>query len=230
MQVEDVKTFFCILALLVSGMPLMGLVYGQGRTYKVLKYHYQDDLFVARCKDHSLTEYMISCYKHLVVEQFFHFKIFIFVPFLEFIMYPLIRNCCANLSITFRNQMAMLILVLSELQVLSIEVIVSKVAQDYHQNSQCLFYTSAQDVTGHHLPLNYKWLMIPQLFFSFSVYLVTSSGAEFIITQAPYAMRGLLIGLTCFLYVASSALYGTFLDFTTALLKRNEEYDGNCGI
>ena len=230
-QVEDVKTFFRIIALLASSTVLLGLVYGQGKIHSNLMYHYQDEAFVETCKLHSNSEYLRSCNERLVVEHLLRVIIvIIFVPVFEIVVYPLLVKCScyANISIMLRFQIAMVILLLSELQILSIEAIAT---HNNHKNVTCLLYASAQDITSNHvLQLNYKWLIIPQSFFSFSGYLVASSGAEFIIAQSPYAMRGLLIGLTCFLYGASSALFDASLEAVTRLLKHNSEYEGNCGI
>ena len=55
------------------------------------------------------------------------------------------------------------------------------------------FYTQYNDSIV--LPISYKWLIIPQVMYGVSLFLVIVTSLEFTVAQSPRQMRGLMVGL-----------------------------------
>ncbi len=107
----------------------------------------------------------------------------------------------------------------------------SAVFKTHNQNYTCLFYASYDNLKHNNVvQLDYKWLLLPKAILGLSLYLSTSSSAEFIIAQTPYSMRGLLIGCIFFLFGASVALFNILYCYVTSLLKEKFQYIRMCGI
>ncbi len=83
-----------------------------------------------------------------------------------------------------------------------------------------------KDKSTHKFHLQFVWLILAQIIYGVSLYCSTTSGSEFIISQTPYSMRGIVIGLCCLLfgnfYVLVQELYKLFLNFLERLLNLNQ--------
>ena len=86
---------------------------------------------------------------------------------------------------------------LYELHLLGIELVVTQTS-DLH-NSTCFYYVNAETVSLH-------WLIPPKVLFGIALYILLTSSMEFIAAQAPYSMRGLLLGICIILIGLSAAL------------------------
>ena len=95
-------------------------------------------------------------------------------------------------------------------------------------------FVLSNDISNNHkLALNYRWPVIPQMIItSVSQYLFRTSGTEFLMSQCPYAMRGLIIGAAFTTYIASSGLHGMSLRIVTWLHNSSVKglKDSNCGV
>ena len=78
---------------------------------------------------------------------------------------------------------------------LSFSLEVTALEMSHNQNSTCLFNTPSGLPQQWLLDLNVNSLLLPQTLFGVSGFLMMSSINEFIAAQAPYALRGFLIGL-----------------------------------
>ena len=66
--------------------------------------------------------------------------------------------------------------------------------------------------------LNYQWMAIPLLLFSLSTSVIGIGAVEFIVSQAPYSMRGLIMGTAyCMLALCASVWVGISTPFTRQL-------------
>ena len=66
-------------------------------------------------------------------------------------------------------------------------------------------------VKYHHLSLSYWWYCICCIFRGLNIFYIVYGGIEFISSQSPYSMKGLLIGFMYF-------IFGLCVLFTTLLL------------
>ena len=87
-------------------------------------------------------------------------------------------------------------MLLSNMCNLSLELVATHSSNK--QNATCqLFAMSSGSSDYKRVVLNYRWLLIPQIITSVSQYLFFTSDTEFLVSQCPYAMRGLIIGAAC---------------------------------
>ncbi len=230
-QVEDVKTFFRILILFCASVILIAFVYGrENLTYHQL-YHYKDHSFYEYSSNSLRSKYLRNYFERTIIWDFSYITVVILTVIFEFILYPIIDKYIyvRRISSFNRMQVSLAILILSEIVHLCIET--SAVYKTNNQNYTCLFYASYDNLKHNNVvQLDYKWLLIPQAILGLSLYLTTSSGAEFIIAQTPYSMRGLLIGCIFFLFAASVSLFHILYYYVTTLLKEEIQYMKMCGI
>ena len=230
-QVEDVKTFFRLLILFCASIILIAIFYGREVAIHHQIFHYQDKSFIEYSSNSLTSRYLRSYFERIIVSDFSYITVVILTVFFEFILYPIIDkyiNIRRTGSIS-RMQVSLAILILSEIVYLCIET--SAVFKTHSQNYTCLFYASYDNLKHNNVvQLDYKWLLLPKAILGLSLYLSTSSGAEFIIAQTPYSMRGLLIGCIFFLFGASVALFHILYYYVTSLLKEKIQYIRMCGI
>ena len=192
-QVEDVKTFFRILVVFGFCIPIFSSLH-------ILFYiQYLDNQFLLNLKHNSVTKYIKSCYYETFALNLHFITIVLFVPVIEFTLYPLLMKCtcCINFSIIARFVFGIFVIILYELHLLGIELVVTQTS-DLH-NSTCFYYVNDETVSLY-------WLILPKVLYGIATYIILTSSMEFIAAQAPYSMRGLLLGIGIFLYGLSEAL------------------------
>ena len=198
-QVEDVKTFFRILAVFGFGTPMFILFSSLG----ILFYsQYSDNQFLLSLKHNLVAQYIKSCYYETFALNLDNVTIVFLVPVIEFTLYPLLMKCtrCFNFSMLARFLLGISVIVLYELHLLGIELVVTQTS-DLH-NSTCFYYVNEGTVSLY-------WLILPKVLYSIALYILLTSSMEFIAAQAPYSMRGLLSGIGILLYGLSTAMSTT---------------------
>ena len=227
-QVEDVKTFFRVLGIAVVYSPLSGLAffmygsYSQGNEFV----YYNRFSTLERCNDAIGSLYMSRCYETVILQQLPAIAITVFVPILEFILYPMFVKCryFNNLKILNKLLLGILVLILIELS-----FVVEKVAIAFTSNegnSTCFLYDRPNGINNEQLWSDYAKFMFQQPLFGIATYVLLTSAAEFVCAQSPYSMKGLLIGIS-FVVLAFS------LGLSAGVVKVIQEYvkpGGKCGI
>ena len=220
-QVEDVKTFFRILLIVSVSSILLGLCLVLEAAFSVLMTHYHGGGGRYN-KDSQKTAtngtYWENCYKHQAVEGLANLLMVGLIPVLEFVLYPLFRKCslCAKFGIMYRFLLGVFLLSIYELYIMSLEAI----AVSSNHNATCFLVltdTHTHHPDAHHVKpvlMDYRWLMPSRVFSAGSMYLLVTSGIEFICAQAPYSMKGLFAGIIyCLSGVAASIALGLWLHF-----------------
>jgi len=235
-QVEDVKSFFQILKILLMGGVVMAMYSLQNPSYTKLMNHYADKKFTEFCNEgssgsDSTSSYLSSCYDRLMVSHFHHAAIVLIVPVVELALNPLFRRCCAwysNAGIWSRVTASVFILWICTMQVLMLEVVAHAHYNHRANATTCLLYSDQRDL-AHHEQLPHYWLLLPQIFYGVSYYLACTSAYKFIIAQGPYSMRSQLIGL---LFMSFGLFSAIFLVSGLALLKvlRKKLQHRSCGV
>ena len=211
-QVEDVKTFFRILLIVSVASILMGLCLVLEVAFSVLMKHYHggDSRYNKDCHKTAINgKYWENCYIQQVVEGLANLLMVGLIPVLEFVLYPLFRKCslCAKFGIMYRFLLGVFLLSIYELYIMSLEAI----AVSSNHNATC-FLASANKHSvdaNHTVKQDYRWLMPSRIFSAGSMYLLVTSGIEFIWAQAPYSMKGLSAGIIyCLSGVAASIALG----------------------
>ena len=198
-QVEDVKTFFRFSLVVVAGA-LTAFVVGVNTLFSFYHemFHYRDRHFMNECHKSSASYYLTNCFERLVVGRGFTMVPLLFIPLKETLFLPIIAKfilCRIEASILQKFLFGLLFLAATTLLSLGSEV--ASLVQLKNSSVTCILYATEKDlVEGHIIERDYKWLICPRVLFGFSVYILYASIIEFITAQAPYAMRGLFIGIT----------------------------------
>ena len=195
-QVEDVKTFFQILAVFGFCTPMFILF---SSLHCLFSIQYFDNQFLLSLKNNSVAIHIKSCYSETVALNLDYITIVFLVPVIELTLYPLLMKCthCINFSIRARFLLGIFVIILYELYLLCIELVVTQTS-DLH-NSTCFYYVNAETVRWY-------WLIPPKVLYGIALYIAFTSSMEFISAQAPYSMRGLLLGIDILLYGLSAAI------------------------
>ena len=173
-QVEDVKTFFRMLVVLSIGSTV-GLVcavvqYPQHKLYKHLQGYYSSEW-----------------YKRVAYGQVI--PIFIMVPVYELLIYPMFQKHLVHFNYEKIIIIATCISLLYLTTLVAVEGTVRHVPEQNH-NMTCIFSD-----TNFTININYQWFQLigqPNFIASF---LFIVGAIEFICSQSPYAMKGILLGM-----------------------------------
>ena len=187
-------TFFRIFVVFGFSIPMLILF----SSLHILFYiQYFDNQFLLNLKHNSVAIYIKSCYSETVALNLDYITIVFLVPVIELTLYPLLMKCtrCINFSIRARFLLGIFVTILYELHLLGIELVVMQTS-DLH-NSTCFYYVN--DETVH-----WYWLIPPKVLYGIALYILLTSSMEFISAQAPYSMRGLLLGIDILLYGLSA--------------------------
>ena len=216
-QVEDVKTCFRILVVFVvfiiasSGQPIVNIV-----SYKLTKHvrNWPNDRGIR------------GCYQGLSVHYAEFTIVVVAVLLYKAFIHPLFHRCIPSVSITTKFLYSMLFLFAGVMSLLGIET-TSYVQQTGSNQTivRCLFWGE------HIINMDYYWVLIPFVFSGFSILLFIISGIEFICAQAPFNMKGLILGLGCALYGLSSLIQtGILMPFMITQSNIWERAPLTCGI
>ena len=229
-QVEDVKTFFQILVILVAVIFILAIIHGQVTIPASRLAHYQGTSTLKHCEEIIHLQQFSSWIQQRLVEHFSNIFILLLVPALELILHPLqkIFYRRLNMSILSHIIVSIFLMLLNNISNLTLELVA--IHGNNEQNATCQFFPMSNGSSENQkLALNYGWLVVPQIIMSVSLYLFCTSGVQFLVSQCPYAMRGLIIGAACSIYGASSGLYDMSLRIVP-WLHISSTKDSNCGV
>ena len=190
-QVEDVKTFLRVVTLIVtvtvlcSGIPTVEIVKDK-LTNHLRNYHQ-----------------LKGCYERLSIRYFQYTFPLLVAPVYQIFVRPLFRGCVPHVSITFTVSLSVLLYLASLLCLLGIESVsyYDQVTSN-HTTLKCTFQEK-------HFESNVKfyWTLLPSALMGLSTYIFILSGLEFICAQAPFNMKGLVLGITYGLYGLMSLVH-----------------------
>ena len=202
-QVEDVKTFLRLLVIVF----IVSILFGILIAFNMLKDQLSNQL-AAKHSDIMVNE----CYSEKLTQQIFIFSWVIVIPLYEFVFYPLFNKCLAELGSRTKITFGLLLHVAAIIAVMVLLVVARyntlKLSNDNsnHQHNatiQCIFHENNSALSSG---LNYQWMTIPNILYSLSIITLNIGGLEFIISQTPYSMRGLLTGSTYGMLALDAAL------------------------
>ena len=178
-QVEDVKTFLrVVFALLPMGALIILSVYTS----------HTAALFSKHINSSSL-----PCYAYQAISVYFPVFIIMFsIPMYEFFIHPILYNYVP--SMLTRVGIGFILTALICVVFFSIDLVGHRTEsheQDGSMNYTCLFDESSPQ---HQLNLNPLWTLIPGFLSGLAGALVTIAVYEFVFSQSPYNMKGLLMG------------------------------------
>ena len=186
-EVEDVKTFLRILYVLIPmGATLALNIYG---TQVV-------GLFSEHINSRTL-----SCYGHQILSGYFAFLILVCaIPLYEFLLYPTLLNYIP--SMLTRVGIGIIFFILSYVVLFTVDLVGHQVASPGQNGSMDYSCVFDEDKTAHHLNINPFWSILPETFVALGTLFHITAIYEFVFSQSPYNMKGLLVGA---IYAAEGA-------------------------
>ena len=191
-QVEDVKTFFRVILVMTvfiiacSGIPTVNNVcYGLGN-------HLQN---------HPNETGFTGCYKFLVVYYSNYTSAVVVVLVYQIFINPVFHKCIPQVRITTKFFLSVLLFFAGVMTLLGLET-ASLVQQTGAKQTivRCIIQSKQT------AEIDYYWIVIPSVLNGLSLFLFFISGLEFICAQAPFNMKGLILGLGFALYGLSSLI------------------------
>ena len=174
-QVEDVKTF---LRILFTSIPIGGTI------AFIIFIGQSVELFSQHVNTHN-----IPCYGYQAISVYFlYFTVLCAIPLYEFFIHPIIHNY--NPTILTRFGIGFILYIFSYVSLFTIDFVAHKEAGG--TNNSCLFDENAPEV--NHMHINPLWTMLPTGLIGFGIFFNTTAAYEFVFSQSPYNMKGLLMG------------------------------------
>ena len=206
-QVEDVKTFLRLIPMaLIGGVLAGGLFttnYLRDKVYEVIAdFDKLETLKTSNAKI-KLTE----CYHRATISHTVYYSSVVLIVIHEVFVYPVFHRCLPQIESLQKIIIGML-LQITRVFVLLVYVIVLHLTSE--GQIQCLFNQQAQNTT-----YSYYWIAIPDLIETISVAMLCIGAVEFLSSQTPKNMRGIMIGATyCSLFVSSGVWFVLLIPFT----------------
>ena len=197
-QVEDVKVVLRILAMTVIACLVVGLSFSLDRAdTKIL-----NDLSGVNNTQCSIE----MCSQFFLVSYFHVFVFFGFIPIQEFVLYPIFKKYMFQINSRMKVIFGFFLLALHYLSLLIIDIIGHHFTHISDRDNTCFLSEKS-----HHISLSYWWYCTRGIFQGLSFFYTISGAIEFICSQSPYSVKGLLIGFGYF-------IFGLSVLFTTLLL------------
>ena len=187
-QVEDVKTFIRLLAVIF----VASLLFGLKIAISMLTAQLSNQLVTRR---DIIGRVLSKCYSEELTQRILHYSWVIVIPVYEFIFYPLFSRCLVAVSSPIKLMFGLLLHIPAIVALMVLVVVARHSYLNYNTSNndtiQCIFHEADGALSSS---LDYRWMTIPNLLYSLSITAITIGALEFLISQAPYSMRGLLMG------------------------------------
>ena len=197
-QVEDVKTFFRVMVVIITFMIFGSGISSVNAFMQDLQQHFQP----WPASDGNQLN-LVGCYRMLSVQYFpFSFTLVV-VPLYQLLVQPWLGRYLPTVNITTKFCLSIVLLIITVLSLLGIEsaVYVQQLSEE-PTASKCIF----QQQQYYQSNVGIYWMLIPYALIGMSLYLFMFSGIQFICAQAPFNMKGLIIGLSFALYGSMSVV------------------------
>ena len=179
-QVEDVKTFLRIVSALIPMGAILVLAIFAGQTGALFSKH--------------INSGPLSCYAYQAMSVYLRlFVVVCTIPIYEFFVHPILHNYIP--SMLTRVGIGNILIGLSYVAFFTIDTMghgTESLAQDGSMNNYtCLFDESSPP---HQLTIDTLWTVLPGFLVGLGTGAVTIAVYEFVFSQSPYNMKGLLMG------------------------------------
>ena len=192
-QVEDVKTFWRIFIFFSIMVLFYGFFYSTALVTTSIKYHlrYLNFTESAYCSAQEIS----NRFQKVSVYGCGYLVIIVAVPLYELVLYRFMQ--VPRLSILTKFNIGIFFAFLSISADLSLEVIghIKLDADETKCQLRVEFTLAEHDHSFKYtLPLDYKWIMLPESLRAISFYFMLSGAIQFVCAQTPYTMKGLMLG------------------------------------
>ena len=202
-QVEDVKTFLRI---------IITIFVGTGIFYAIFVSLQQLERVLGLLTDTTSSSYR-KCYS---IEAFIEsclFGSFIILPFYELFLYPIFHRCLEMINSRWKFISGVFLLIVETVTLLIIESIARhkyfRTNSNYNTSIPCIGHSTLST------SMDFRVMAVPLLLHSLSVTAIAIGAFEFLASQAPYSMRGLIMGIVyCTLTLFAAVGLGISVPFT----------------
>ena len=112
------------------------------------------------------------------------------------IIQPLFYNFIPRINMTTKFLLSVLLFFVTIIALLGIEL----AAYHHQKNNYCVYDNKLNAANNVVYTVEYLWIIIPGVAYGFFVLLLILTGIEFICAQAPFNMKGLMVGITYVLF------------------------------
>ena len=202
-QVEDVKTFLRLLMIITISSILASelLIMEKPRTQLLMVFLHSKN--------------MKQCYKDTIFSTTIGYcAVAMFIPLYEFVIHPIIRKCIPSIKIYQKFLIGVLLQMANTTILIAFDLIERKIHLEHQRNAtiECIFNYDQGALSSTH---NSSWIAVSQFLDSTSKILLSISGIEFVASQTPYSMRGLMIGAGYgSVFIFTMIGYGVYWPFT----------------
>ena len=194
-QVEDVKTFLRLFAVILVGTVVFGMTFASWR----LK------LNVSKMLSDSNNVFISSL----------AFSPAIILPLYDFFFYPLFYQYLRMIRNHWTFFLGVVLLIATTVALLVIETVAR------HNYFASTNYNTTIPCMGHgtlSAGMDFRWMAVPFFLYSLSINMFGIGTIKFIASQAPYSMRGLIMGTTyCMFTLCAAVGVGISIPFTRQL-------------
>ena len=200
-QVEDVKTFLRVMVIVFTGVVIFGVTFATR-------------LQILKLLD-ELTDPFSKCYSKGAFVDMCFYGCVILLPLHELLIYPVIHRCSEVIESGWIIVCGSFLLLTEILSVLVIETVARYEYLDstgFNATIPCM----GRATLG--TSLDFRWIAVPILLHSMSTYLLGIGAVKFMVSQAPYSMRGLIMGTAYCMFALCVAVWnGIYVPFTRQL-------------
>ena len=184
-QVEDVKTFFWVLVVI-----LVFTVFSSGST-TINNISHQITIHL---RNWPIDDTTSGCYHGMsIYYATFTYSAVVVLIYLV-VIHPLFHRFIPRTSIPFKCLCSIFILIAAVLLLLGLET------ASYLLEKRLNWTTSGYYAFQKESYIDVHWVILPNFLIGLSMFLYILSGIEFICAQAPFNMKGLVLGIACALF------------------------------
>ena len=136
-----------------------------------------------------------KCYKETSLTNSVNLGILLLIIFHDFFIYPLFQCCicCRKITSLWKILMGIIVQIMLITTLVAFDVISrhNYLKSEYNATIQCIFHERYGLLSQN---LNNRWLAIPRYLHFISLTFLLTGLIEFICSQAPYSMKGAIIG------------------------------------
>ena len=204
-QVEDVKTFlrFVFLIAIFSITFSVRFATDSLSTKILLMLSLASNKFTKLSEEKS--SYSTYYYTKQAFIYTFRYSWAIGFPFYELIIYPIFNRFLLMTGSQRKLILAGIFFMTAEIVTLMLTEIVAR--SNYMQNNGNTTLLHCANFGSLYTSISYRWMGIAYFFCSMSIAAFAIGGLEFLASQAPYSMRGLIAGTTYGLIVLFAVFY-----------------------
>ena len=207
-QVEDVKTFlrFTIFILIVTG--ICGVTFASWQSLANVS-NMLTDINYHRSVSFS------KCYSKEAFVEITLYSGVLVLPAYELIIHPVFHRCFEVIKTHWKLILGVILMTAEIIVLMMIETLARRnyLASNYDNSTiPCIGHGTLS------ASMDFRWMAVPQLLYSLSIATVSIGTIEFIASQAPYSMRGLIMGtICCMLTLCGTVGLGINILFTRRL-------------